>query len=358
MTDTQPGATPWRRDPRRIEGGLAEWARAHRGEHAIVSDIRMPESGMANDTVLFRIDGEALVARLAPALDSHYPTFPSFDLGLQCRAIELVRARTSVPVPEIVHLEPSDSWLGAPFMVVRAIEGNVASDNPPYLMDPNGWFLQGTPEDWKRLEASTIDVFVQLHRILDDGDDTAFLRVDAPGATALARLLASHRDYYEWARAGNTIPILERAFDTLTKTMPANDRSVLLWGDGRPGNIIYRNFEPAAVLDWEMAGVGPPEVDLAWATFFHRFFAHFAEQLDLSVPAMFDRTDAAAAYERRSGAELDDLAWYEALAGYRFGIILARMRLRGIAYGQQVVPVDPDDFIMFAPLLEQLLHDL
>jgi aminoglycoside phosphotransferase (APT) family kinase protein len=123
---------------------------------------------MANDTVLFRLDGEALVARLAPAPESPYPTFPTFDLGFQQRVMELVRARTSVPVPEVLHLEASDAWLGVPFMVVRAVDGEVASDNPPYLMDENGWFLHGSPDDWSRLEASTIDVFVQLHRIVDD----------------------------------------------------------------------------------------------------------------------------------------------------------------------------------------------
>ena len=202
-------------------------------------------------------------------------------------------------------------------------------------------------------------MFVQLHRIADDGDDTAFLRVDAPGDTALARLLASHRAYYEWARDGHTIPILERAFDVLTATMPANDRSVLLWGDGRPGNIIYRDFEPAAVLDWEMAGVGPPEADVAWTTFFHQFFAHMGRQWDLPpVPAMFDRTETAATYERLGGEPLADLAWYEALAGFRFGIILARMSLRSIAYGMQQQPEDPNDLVMFAPLLEQLLRDV
>ncbi len=362
MTDTehdaQPDMTPWRRDPRRVESGLADWARSFRGEGANVTDVRTPVSGMANDTLLFRLDGEALVARLAPAPDSYYPTFPTFDLVFQRRVIELVRARTSVPVPEVVHLEPSDTWLGAPFVVVRAVDGNVPSDNPPYLMDPNGWFLHGTPDDWKRLEVSTIDVFTQLHRIVDDGDETSFLRVDAPGDTALARLLASHREYYEWAREGHTIPILEHAFDVLTTTMPANDRSVLLWGDGRPGNIIYRDFEPVAVLDWEMAGVGPPEVDVAWTTFFHRFFASFAEQFGLSVPAMFDPTETAATYERLSGDVLDDLAWYEALAGFRFGIILARMHLRGIAYGQQELPDNPDGLVMFAPLLAQLLEQL
>lgn len=355
----QASTTPWRRDRSQVEAGLVAWAHAARGDGAAVTDVRAPDSGMANDTVLFRLDGEAFAARLAPAPDSQYPTFPTFDLAFQRRVMDLVRARTSVPAPEVVHLETAATWLGVPFMIVRAVEGDVPSDNPPYLMDPNGWFLRATPEDWKRLEASTVEVFVHLHRIVDDGDDTAFLRIDAPGDTALARLLASHRDYYEWARDGHTIPMLERAFEVLTKTLPANDRSVVLWGDGRPGNIIYRDFEPVAVLDWEMAGVGPPEVDLAWTTFFQRFFASLAERFGLpAVPPMFDRAETVATYERRSGDVLDDLAWYEALAGLRFGIILARMSLRSIAYGMQQPPGDPNDLIMFSPLLERLLEDL
>jgi aminoglycoside phosphotransferase (APT) family kinase protein len=201
-------------------------------------------------------------------------------------------------------------------------------------------------------------MFVRLHRIVDDGDCTAFLNVNAPGDTALARQLASHQKYYEWARDGNTIPLLERAFDVLTNTLPDNDRCVLNWGDGRPGNIIYRDFEPVAALDWEMAGLGPPEVDLAWTTFFQRFFTYFADQLGIAVPAMFGRAETVATYEQLSGDILDELAWYEALAGLRFGIILARMSLRSIAYGQQQKTSDPDDLIVFAPLLRQLLDEI
>jgi aminoglycoside phosphotransferase (APT) family kinase protein len=359
MTETQPSiTTPWRRDAEHIAAGLAAWARAWRGSAAVVADVRMPGSGMANDTVLFRLDNDALVARLAPAPDSRYPTFPSFDLAFQRKVIDLVRARTSVPAPDVVHLETSDEWVGVPFMVVRAIEGNVADDNPPYLFDPNGWFLRGTPDDWTRFETGTLELFVQLHTIIDSGE-TAFLHVDTAGDTALARLLASHRAYYDWARDGLRVPILERAFGALTATLPANDRAVLLWGDGRPGNIIYRDFEPAGALDWEMAGIGPPEADVAWTTFFQRFFGHFAESLGLPpVPAMFDREHARAVYERQSGRGLDDLAWYEALAGLRFGIILLRMSLRSIAYGQQAMPANPDDLIVFAPLLATLLADL
>jgi aminoglycoside phosphotransferase (APT) family kinase protein len=242
---------------------------------------------------------------------------------------------------------------------MRAIDGVVADDNPPYLLDPNGWFLRGAPEDRARFERSTIALFAELHTIVDDGPDTAFLRLDTDGDTALARLLASHRGYYEWARDGLVIPVLEQAFDVLTRTLPANDRSVLLWGDGRPGNVIYEDFEAVGALDWEMAGVGPPEVDLAWTTFFQRFFADMGEQYGLPpVPAMFDRARAVDTYERLTGDTLDDLAWYEALAGLRFGIILTRMSLRGIAYGGPNLPADGDDLVLFAPLLGRLLAEI
>jgi aminoglycoside phosphotransferase (APT) family kinase protein len=350
--------TPWRRDAAEVEAGLARWAAAVRGSGTAVRDVRMPDSGMANDTVLFRLDDEALVARLAPMPGSPYPTFPRFDLELQRDVIELVRARTDVPVPEVVHLEPSAGWLGTPFLVTRAVDGVVPSDNPPYLIDPGGWFLQATPEQWQRFERSTVEVLVRLHRIVDDAATTAFLRRDAPGGTALERQFADVCAFYDWARDGLRVPVLERAIDALAASLPANDRSVLNWGDSRPGNIIYRDFVPVAVLDWEMAGVGPPELDVAWATFFQRFFTGMAAQYGLSVPPMFERGATAATYERLSGAHLDDLAWYEALAGLRLGIILLRMTLRTAAFGLQQLPGDPDDMIMFKPLLEQLLADV
>ena len=360
MSDRGPGTvTPWRRDPAELAAGLLAWARAERGGGVALGDVRAPDSGMANDTVLFELDGERLVARLAPAATAPYPTFPAFDLDLQRRVIGLVRARTDVPVPEVVHLERSHEWLGTPFLVTRAVDGEVASDNPPYLLDPGGWFLRGTPEQRQRMEAATIDVLVRLHRIEDDSEATAFLRPDAPGDTALARQLAWLHRYYEWGRDGITVPILEHGLEVLTKTLPANPRQVLNWGDSRPGNILYRDFEPVAVLDWEMATVGPPEVVLAWTTFFQRFFAGLAAQHGMApVPAMFERAATAATYERLSGDVLDDLSWYEAMAAVRFGVILVRMSLRSIAYGMRERPADPDELVMFAPLMQRILEDV
>ena len=42
----------------------------------------------------------------------------------------------------------------------------------------------------------------------------------------------------------------------------------------------------------------------------------------------------------------------------RFGIILARMSLRNVAFGMQEMPQRSDDLVMFAPLLEELTDTL
>lgn len=76
-------------------------------------------------------------------------------------------------------------------------------------------------------------------------------------------------------------------------------------------------------------------------------------------PATATSTAATVAlYERLSGRALDDLGWYEAFAGLRFGIILARMSLRSSAFGLHPHPANPDDLMLFAPLLRRLLDDV
>ena len=59
-----------------------------------------------------------------------------------------------------------------------------------------------------------------------------------------------------------------------------------------------------------------------------------------------------------SGTALDDLAWYELFAGVRFGVILVRMSHRSIAFGQMEPPDDPDEHVMFVPLLERLIAEV
>ncbi len=364
MTAPPSNALPWRRDVSEITQDLGEWVSHHMGPGAALGECSMPDNGMANETLVFNIGPDRYVARLAPHHDAPYPVFPVFDLRLQRDCMALVRARTDVPVPEVVEYEEDRQWLGTPFLVMRYVEGDVPRDTPPYLLE--GWMTKLSATDLSRLEESTVEVLAGIHQVRGAGD-LDLLADHRPEASPLGRQLGAQYEYYEWARDGRRVPAIEEALATLAGTVPHNDRSVLNWGDSRIGNIIYRDCHPVAVLDWEMATTGPPEVDVAWMVFLHRFMVdmittYMPDMLPSGEPSgmagLFQQDRVVDLYEKSAGEHLEDLAWYEAFAGVRFAIILMRMSLRAAASWKTVPAGDPDALIMFAPLLRRLVSDV
>ena len=132
---------------------------------------------------------------------------------------------------------------------------------------------------------------------------------------------------------------------------------MLNWGDARIGNVLYRDFEPVAVLDWEMATVGPARgrrrVDDLPAPVLRRPRASGSRCR--RIPGFMDRADIVATYEQLTGHTVHALEWFEVFAALRFAIVSVRTSTRGIAYGQMEKPDDPDDLIMFRGLQEKML---
>ena len=205
--------------------------------------------------------------------------------------------------------EPSDAHLGTPFFVMRRIKGLVPPDVMPYPM--GSWVTEATDEQRRKMERSAVEVLAGVHGATDDPDDWKFLEFTQSGDTALRRHVAHEREYYEWARDGLRFPLLERSFDWLDDNWPvAADAAppVLSWGDSRIGNMMFRDFEPVAVLDWEMAGVAPRELDVGWMIFLHRFFQDLCFDMGLpGLPEMFKPENVAAHYAAVSGHEPLDL---------------------------------------------------
>ncbi|MDZ4825110.1 MAG: phosphotransferase family protein [Actinomycetota bacterium] len=350
--------TPWRRDPGDVGPALERWARETIGPDIELFDIRAPGNGYSSETVLFETRDpsgavDSLVARLAPMPDV-FPVFAEYDLTLQRKCMQLVRADTDVPVPDVVHPEQDASWLGTPFIVMRRVDGVAPLDVPPYVF--GGWVMDATPEERAHMQHNAISVLVQLHEITPETHDLSWVTPRQGGDSALERLLAHERWYYEWAREGDTYPLIERSLDWLEKHMPRDIPGVFSWGDARIGNMLWRDFEPVAVLDWEMATVGPREVDLAWMIFLHRFFQDMAERFEMpGLPDFMERDTLAATYEGLSGHTVAHLEWYEVFAALRFAIVSVRTTARSVAYGVQEKTADPDDVIMFRNLLEQMM---
>jgi aminoglycoside phosphotransferase (APT) family kinase protein len=348
---------PWRRDLGEVGPAVEKWARATLGPDAVVTEVSAPGNGMSSETVLFEMaqggETERYAARLAP-MPEVYPVFPEYDIELQAKCMRLVEARTDVPVPDVRWVELDPQWLGTKFLVMRRIDGEAPPDIPPYVF--GGWVADAPPETRAAMQTSTLEILKKLHELNPENSDLAFLARPKHGATALRRQIGYQRWYYDWARDGMSYPLIDASFEWLESHWPDEGETVLNWGDARVGNILYRDFAPIAVLDWEMATVGPREVDLAWMIFLHTFFHDMAQTFGL--PGMTDfmqRDSVIAEYEKLTGHTVRNLDWFEVYAALRFAIVSIRTSKRGIAYGTMEEPADPDDLIMFRGLMEQML---
>jgi aminoglycoside phosphotransferase (APT) family kinase protein len=354
------------RDPqelgRRIERWLAGVLPA--GAEPSVSEVVTPEgNGMSSETVLFSArwsDGGEVrlrrcVARIEPEMDK-VPVFPSYDLAMQFDVMSLVAEATDVPVPETLWYEADPTIVGAPFFVMGRVDGEVPRDVLPYTFGDN-WVDDASPEERRRLQRSAVQALAGIHAITPETHDLTSLQHDAPGDTALERHLASWEAYHEWVVGERRSPLLDACFAWLREHLPTDvGPDALSWGDARIGNMLFADFEVAAVLDWEMAGVAPPEVDLGWMAYLHLFFHDIA--VDLGLPGMADfmrADDLAAAYEAASGRRLGDLRWHVAYAAMRHGVIMRRVTERAVQFGEAVEPPDLDDMIIHRATLRGML---
>jgi aminoglycoside phosphotransferase (APT) family kinase protein len=331
-----------------------------------VSAVSSPSgTGMSSETLLFDVtatlDGErrtkGYAARLAPAEVDH-PVFPSYDLELQYRCLRLVREQSDVPVPVAPWWEPDPTALGTPFFVMERVDGIVASDNPPYVF--GGWVVDAGPEGRRVLEDGLVDVLARLHAIDISTTDTGFLDRPEFGTTALDQHLGYQRWYYDWARGDRDFTQIDRAFAWLEAHRPDDEGpTVLNWGDARLGNMMFRDGEPAAVLDWEMAALGAPEVDLAWAVHLHDFFADLAVRFEMDpLLDFFPRDRVIATYEERSGRKVRNYDYYEVFAAIRYAIVSIRTGETSVVTGTLPEPDHHDGLIMNGPLLERILDRL
>jgi aminoglycoside phosphotransferase (APT) family kinase protein len=354
------------RDPEELRTRLESWLVGvlPPDSSPVVSSLHTPErTGMSSETVLFDLDAATdgvravthYVARLAPEA-SAVPVFPAYDFDKQFRVMQLVAAETGVPVPKAPWFEPDPEVVGSPFFVMERVEGEVPPDVMPYNFGES-WLYDAARADQERLQTATVSMLAALHAVDGSSADLSFLELDRAEPTPLRRHVADQWEYYRWVSGDRPQPLLERCFAWLDDHWPDDEGpTVLSWGDSRIGNVLYRDFEPVAVLDWEMAAVAPRELDLAWMVFLHRFFEDLAIQLELpGMPDFLRLDDVAAVYERASGHTPRHLRFFVMYAALRHGIVMTRVQQRSVHFGEIEMPDDPDDLIMHRTTLEQML---
>lgn len=324
-------------------------------------------NGMSSETILLTgrwvQDGAAVeqrwVARVAPTAED-VPVFPAYRMDHQYEVLRLVSELSGVPVPAVRWIEPTGEVLGSPFFLMDHIDGIVPPDVMPYTFGGN-WFADAPVERRRELQDATVEVLAALHAIPDAATTFGFLtESDPPGDSPLRRHLAWLREWYRFAVPGiGRSDLVERALDWLEDNFPADVAAgdpVLAWGDSRVGNVLYRDFRPVAVLDWEMACVGPRELDVAWMIFAHMVFQELSGLAGLpGLPDVMREDDVRDTYRRLTGVTLADLRWFYVYSGVIWCVVFMRTGARRVHFGEIGQPDDVESLFYHGSLLRRLL---
>lgn len=261
-------------------------------------------AGFSHSFVVEHSDGGApsgkMVIRIAaPGVKISGPA----DIERQARIMKSMT--DAIPVPPVYWHGAEAELFDRPYMVVGFVPGFKLHEAS--LADG----------EVKRLGRKAIEMLAALH------DLPWQPRVPAFGAPFSLEEEMRRLDYMldrptlDPAMTVGSAKLRER----LASSLPAEPRIGCVHGDFQWANILYDDHGPVALIDWEIALIGPVLLDLGWTSFFadrESFVGGF-----LVVPPLLSPAEIADAYASAANFPVrdDDVRWFRAFSGYRFGVI-------------------------------------
>jgi aminoglycoside phosphotransferase (APT) family kinase protein len=290
-----------------LHAQLERWAGVHYHEGTVVRDLR-PMPGHAGLSFGFTVADASgvidhLVTRMPP---KGVRRAGNTDVLRQVPLLQALRA-AGVPVAEVVWWDDDEQWFDVPYFMVRFLHGETYQ-----VREPAPVFAGVSCADVVR---AAVEALAQVHRL----DHRVSLSTwEQPRALAdevsfWSPLLAKAAEP-EWAVLG------ERARDLLLASLPADPHIGVFHGDFQTNNVLFDGASVVAVLDWEISGIGAQLLDLGWLLFMNDAES-WADAAGLEAFPPFDQVIGWYSAAVGRTVTLDDVAFYRALSGYRFGVI-------------------------------------
>ena len=321
--------------------GVTTWLQAHASDVTPPLHFSLIAGGRSNLTYTVTDSSGARFVLRRPPLG---PLLPSaHDMGREHRIMTAL-AGSPVPVPPVVGLATDESVTGAPFYVMRFVDGLILRD--PDVVEP-------VPESvrWAASE-SLVDVLADLHTVEPDDVGLGDLgRRDG----YVERTLRRWRGQWEKSKS-REIPLIEELAERLAADIPPAGPARIVHGDYRLDNCIVSADDGAvrAVLDWELCTLGDPLADLGqllmyWAEPDDEFSALF--WAPTRAPGFPGRKEVTARYAARSGRDLSDLDFFIALAYWKGACILEGVYVR---YASGQYPATDDSWREFETVIPRM----
>lgn len=173
------------------------------------------------------------------------------DLASEYRVLEALNG-TDVPSPRALWLDADGSALGSPTVIMERVIGvtDILALRAPEPAGRN-----------RAIALAFADAAAKLHTV--DVQGLGFLRSPTRETAAVEQVALWEAQFLKHRMEPH--PAIAFAFGWLKTHTPAAERISLVHGDYRLGNFLFEDERITALLDWEMAHLGDPAEDIAWA---------------------------------------------------------------------------------------------
>ncbi|WP_198588282.1 phosphotransferase [Geodermatophilus chilensis] len=311
---------------------VAVWLAAHADPEragvdlSAVPEVRQFSGGVSNLTYLMRYPDGQLVLRRPPRGAHHGG---AHDMGREYR-IQTELGRVLPYVPRTVALCEDSDVIGTPFSVMQRLEGPIPRrDLPPGV--------ELSREQVAQLCRNVVDLLIGLHSV--DLESTGLADLGR-GPGFVRRQVDSWTERYRRARTRHVGPF-ERVMRWLADNQPADRRHTLVHNDFRFDNVVLDPADltrPVGLLDWELATVGDPLMDLAnalgyWVQPDDGPLLQLFRRQPTHLPGMMTREQVVAYYCARTGTRVThrEWAWYQVFGLFRVAVIAQQVYARHLA---------------------------
>jgi aminoglycoside phosphotransferase (APT) family kinase protein len=245
------------------------------------------------------------------------------DMEREFMVLTKLREAGFIKVPEAVHLCCNESVIGVKFYLMKRVKGVILRNRLPKDIVMN-------ETSFRALSKATIDQLVKLHQIdIHKSDLNTLGKPDG----YVQRQVEGWIKRYENSQTDDIASMNETA-GWMRKNIPISLYTSFIHNDFKFDNLVLNPndlSEIVAILDWEMATVGDPLMDLGTT------LAYWAEAGDNDalkpfsltwMPGNFTRSEAVQHYQQLSEWPVDSIVFYYAFGAFKVGVICQQIYYR------------------------------
>ena len=312
------------------------------GRRYSVRSIQPADSGIANTTWLLGADPEDLVIKVLSVPSVVYQQ----DVALEPQILGVL-ADSAVPVPAVRAVDSEGLVFGSPWFAMTRIVGRSLPDHPTMSYMSDGWFAEAEPTLRRQVWNGFVDCLAQLHTlpaelfdgVMRGGTHEQVLNYFAASLEDLVGLSDVRRQ--------------ERAIAWL-RTHAASDvdeQPALCMADARMANLLEREGNVVALLDWELAYVGNPCGDIGYHLYLDGVYSTTAGRRLDGLP---DKESTWARWERSTGRTVENRHYWEVFGALIISVTATRAIKLAVASGSLAAAACDEERNPFALDLERM----